>query len=164
MYKIESITVKRSGTTSQGKPYTIRSVKFDGSDESYDTFDELEVGQTYEGEIIANPNPKYGSSFKVKKSRVGGNFASKTQDINKAIEKKATNIQVAQDRANTNMTEAANWRDAVTIVNTLVDRDMLVNGSKLLEPSEYEKIIRNKINDWKAWFAEQKEPGSQPPF
>lgn len=164
MYKVESITTKRTGTTTQGKPYTIRSVKFEGNDESYDTFDELEVGQSYEGEIIANPNPKYGSSFKLKKSRVGGNFASKTQDINKAIEKKATNIQVAQERKNENINESANWRDAVMIVNTLLDKKLLVNGIDLLEPAELEKIIKSKIIDWKTWFEDKKNPVSEPPF
>lgn len=114
--------------------------------------------------IVSNKNPRYNSTLKVNKPSGMANFASKSAPIEKAMKDKATNIQVAQDRANTNMTEAANWRDAVMIVNTLVDKDMLVNGSKLLEPSEYEKIIRNKINNWKAWFAEQKEPGSQPPF
>lgn len=90
--KVESIVIKKEGQY-DGKPYKIYTVT-DATGTSYDTFDYLEPGQEYEGEI--KENPPYSPQFKLNKENGGGKkFPGKNYDFEKkrvALEQTVTLI------------------------------------------------------------------------
>ena len=124
----------------------------------------LVEGQELEGTIVPNKNPKYNDTLKITKTSQKPNFGSKTQDIQKAMKAKEVGIQVAQERKNGSIEEAANWRDAVMIVNTLLANKVLVDGIDLLNHNELERLVKNSIINWKNWFSDMKNPQGEPPF
>lgn len=156
--------IHENKVTSTGKPQQIVSVDNNPQQLTY-WGNDLEEGQDFSGEIVPPSDPKYKPSLRaVKTSSKGSNFSSRSAPIEKAMKDKATNIQVAQERKNGSIEEAANWRDATMIVNTLLANKVLVDGIDLLNHTELQKVVRNSIISWKNWFAEQKDPTSQPPF
>lgn len=150
--------------TSTGKPQQIVSIDDNPQQLTY-WGNDLEEGQTFNGEIVPPSDPKYKPSLRaVKTASRTSNFTSRTSTIEKAVKDKATNIQVAQERKNGSIEEAANWRDAVMIVNTLLANKVLVDGIDLLNHNELDTVVKNSIISWKNWFAEKKDPNSNPPF
>jgi hypothetical protein len=80
---VQNKVVKKEGQ-SNGKPWTVweYTAETDRSDsEKLDSFDDLEVGKEYEGEIVKPSNPAYNDSFKLNKPK--GGFKTKNYDFEK---------------------------------------------------------------------------------
>lgn len=73
---MEKVTVKKITGIKEGgePPKTWKITKFvDQNDRKLDTFDQVEEGKEYEGEVESNSNPAYSAKFKVNKpKRFGG--------------------------------------------------------------------------------------------
>lgn len=126
---------------------------------------DLQEGQEVDATVVPARDSKYNPTLKINKDapRTSKN-APATKEIEKVMETKNTNIRLAQERSNDNMVEAANWRDAVMIVNTLLAGKILIEGMELFDHNEMNKIVKKSITDWHDWFANQKDPTNKPPF
>ena len=89
-----SITEKKTGTTAQGKPYTIYEVT-DSDGNKYDSFEKLTTNVEIEVEFTPNKNPQYNGSIKPKteKKPFSGGFGAKAFD--KDFEAKKHALQMA---------------------------------------------------------------------
>ena len=68
---VKSKEVKKEGTGRNGLPYTIWTI-VDQDGVAYDTFDDLEIGKEYQGEV--KENAPYDPHFRIKGKRGGGKY------------------------------------------------------------------------------------------
>lgn len=94
--QVTAVSVKRTGTGKNGKPYTIREVTVSNGNK-YDSFDEFEIGKEYQVDIKPNSDSRYSDSI----SKVRGNDPVKeaqrveqTQHANERAEIKDQRITI----------------------------------------------------------------------
>lgn len=146
IYKITWCEVKKTGNTN-GRDWSITEMTLEDPDgnktEKVSTFDPVMNGGTIEGTIVKNDKgylnfKKLEAPDFIKR----GNPNYKTDQINKAMDKKNESISHFQDKKEESIALAGAQRDAVLIV-TSIFKDKNIDSDRELQ----EEIIK-----WRNWF------------
>lgn len=155
-YEITWCEIKKTGETN-GRPWKITSMTLKDEvgnvTDKVDTFDPVTPGITIEGVIEMKGQYKNFKSTPTT-SKTGSNGAYKSQQIEKAQDRKSSDIERFQGKKEEAIKMAGAQRDAVLIVIELMKNTAMPFS---------EEAIGVKIVEWRNWFLSD-DFEQHPPF
>lgn len=116
---------------------------------------DLEEGQEFNGEIVPPSDPKYKPSLRaIKKASGRANFASKSRDIEKVMDKKQEGIKASQEAKFDGIARAGALRLATDIVIAQIEHGIYNNEGMMssLKPDEVRRLILDEAKYYEGLY------------
>lgn len=146
--------IHESRTTSTGKPQQIVSV--DNNPQKL-TFwgNTLIEGQNFVGEIVPPNDPKYNPTLReAKTSARTGNFASKTKDMEKIMDKKQEGVKASQDTKWEHITRSGSITNGTNLTIAMLDHKIYEQSGMISNQALNVDEVRSLLKDNIKFFEE----------
>jgi len=124
--------------------------KYDKENKEFPGFDSIMPGAKIVGRIYTNPKGYKSFYASTPKPERGPNYGMKA-----AQERKAEQIETAQENKANHIKEAAAQRDAVNIVIAFYSKRL--SEDPILGEPELDRAIKDKIEEWRKYFLNQSQ-------